>query len=77
MPSAPNTGLTLGGKKTKKKMFPDLVDDNNGKHFGKFVVNKLYHIYYMGRAFAKNVSWFISCIGFMYLLPMGIEYMSE
>ena len=67
----------MGQKKPKKSTLPNLLDDNNGTHTGKLVVNKFYHVYYLIRKYVKNTAWFFSCIGFMYLLPMGVEYMNE
>ena len=83
MPPNPNSmgpppgAMTLGAKKKKTSTLPNIVDDDNGKKKMKFIINKFYHIFYVVRNGAKSFGWFLSCMSFMYLLPMGVEYMNE
>ena len=70
--------MTLGkGKGKAKKELPKIIDDNNGKNILKAGVNKMYQLYYITTNFCKSVLWFGSCMSFMYLFPMAIEYMQE
>ena len=73
----PPGAMTLGAKKKKVSTLPNLIDDDNGKMKMRKIVNKFYHVFYVCRAGFKSVGWFFSCMSFMYLLPMGVEYMAE
>ena len=76
---APPGAMTLGpqGGKKKKSNLPNIIDDAGGKNKFRRVINNVYKFFYLIRAGSKNVGWFLSCISFMYLLPMGVEYMNE
>ena len=70
--------MSLGkGKNKAKKVLPKIIDDNNGKNILKVGINKIYQLYFMTTNMLKSFAWFGSCISFMYLFPMAIEYMSE
>ena len=69
--------MELGKGKGKVKELPKLFDDNNGKHLVKSVLNKGYQLYFIVKSFCLKLLWFGSCMGLMFLFPMGIEYMSE
>ena len=78
-PGAPQVPqMQLGkGKKTAKKELPKIIDGNNGKNIMKLCINRGYQLYYIVTNFAKTICWFTSCMSFMYLFPVAIEYMQE
>ena len=69
--------MTVGQKRKKVSNLPTIVDDDNGKKKFKKIVNKFYQFFYVIRSGVKNIGWFLSCMSFMYLLPMGVEYLNE
>ena len=73
-PALPQMNL---GKKKAKKELPKIIDDNNGKNILKSGINKMYQLYFITTSFMKSFAWWASCMSFMYLFPMAIEYMSE
>ena len=70
--------MQLGKKKgAKKSDLPKIIDDNNGKNKMKLMVNRGYQLYYIVSSFCKKGLWFMSCLTFMYLFPVALEYMHE
>ncbi len=70
-------GMGMGGpaKKPEPKI-PKLIQNDKNNKLYKFI-NKGYGLFYIVGSFAKKLLWFVSCIGFMYIVPASFEIFME
>lgn len=66
-----------GGKKKKEAyVIPKLIKNDKNNMFYK-AINAGFKVVYIVYDFSRKIMWFVSCLAFMYFVPMSFEIFSE